>query len=516
MKIIEKIQPDFVPEKRRKRVAAYARVSRDTDRLLHSVSAQISYYSNLIQSNPEWEYAGVYADSGITGTRTDCRSEYLRLMQDCEKDIIDIILVKSISRFSRNTVDLLNAVRHLKELGIEVRFEKENINSLSSDGELMLSILASFAQEESRSISENVKWGIRKRFQNGTIGTANKHILGYRFDEEQQKYVIIPEEAETVRWMFQMFLDGLSYQQIADQLNNSGIRTILGNHFYEKSIKDLIYNEIYAGDLRRQKTHTPDPISKTKIKNNGELPQYYYSDCHEAIIDRETYARVQEEIKRREASFPDRLCFTGKIRCGLCGRNYSRKKNIGKGKTYFQWVCRARKEMNVTCNSATFSEQELKNISAKILDLDSFGESVFSEQISGIDVQPNGDLLYHFIGGKSKLWRNLHVTDFRHTTTITDCFEEKIFCQQCGNSYHLHKTGKYIYWSCRGKYLTHFHCKNKNYTDFQLRQISKEMMDSDEFSEDTFLQNIDHITVLENGDLLYTFKDGSEKKWQRT
>lgn len=313
MKVIEKIQPDLVPEKRRKRVAAYARVSRDTDRLLHSVSAQISYYSNLIQSNPEWEYAGVYADSGITGTRTDCRSEYLRLMQDCEKGLIDIILVKSISRFARNTVDLLNAVRHLKELGIEVRFEKENINSLSSDGELMLSILASFAQEESRSISENVKWGIRKRFQNGTIGTANKHILGYCFDEEQQKYVIIPEEAETVRWIFQMFLDGLSYQQIADQLNNSGIRTILGNQFYEKSIKDLIYNEIYAGDLRRQKTHTPDPISKTKIKNNGELPQYYYSDCHEAIIDREAYAKVQEEIKRREASFPDRLCFTGKL-----------------------------------------------------------------------------------------------------------------------------------------------------------------------------------------------------------
>ena len=174
---ITKIEPGIKALPAKKKVAAYARVSKDTERLMHSVSAQVSYYSDLIQKNPEWEYAGVYADSGITGTLVAGRSEFVRLLEDCEAGRIDIILCKSISRFARNTVDLLNTVRRLKEIGVEVRFEKEQINSMSGDGELMLSILASFAQEESRSISENVKWGIRKRFKNGEIGAANKHIL---------------------------------------------------------------------------------------------------------------------------------------------------------------------------------------------------------------------------------------------------------------------------------------------------------------------------------------------------
>lgn len=166
------------------------------------------------------------------------------MLADCEAGKIDIILTKSISRFARNTVDLLETVRHLKSLGIEVRFEKEHINSLSEDGELMLSLLASFAQEESRSISENCKWGIRKRFQSGEIGVANKHILGYRYDEELKKYVIIPEEAEAVRWMFQMYIDGISLRLIAENMNQAGIRTTLGNEFQEASVRQLIFNEV--------------------------------------------------------------------------------------------------------------------------------------------------------------------------------------------------------------------------------------------------------------------------------
>ncbi|MCD8329977.1 MAG: recombinase family protein, partial [Lachnospiraceae bacterium] len=162
MRKISKIEPILPAAPKRKKVAAYARVSRDTERLMHSISAQVSYYSGLIQNNPEWEYAGVYADFGITGTNTSKRNEFNRLIADCEAGRIDIVLTKSISRFARNTVDLLETVRHLKDLGIEVRFEKENINSFSEDGELMLSLLASFAQEESRSISENCKWGIRR------------------------------------------------------------------------------------------------------------------------------------------------------------------------------------------------------------------------------------------------------------------------------------------------------------------------------------------------------------------
>ena len=173
----------------------------------------------------------------------------------------------------------------------------------------MITLLASFAEQESRSISDNCKWGIRKRFQKGTIGAANKHILGYQYDEQLQRYVIIPEEAESVRYMFRLFLEGHSYQQIADKLTDAGIHTIQGNNYQEGSVRDHIINEVYAGEILRQKTFTPDPISKVKVKNNGEMPQYLYSDAHEAIIDRETYALVQEELKRRNAMMDPRGIF---------------------------------------------------------------------------------------------------------------------------------------------------------------------------------------------------------------
>lgn len=195
MRKIIQITPSMPQLQRKKRVAAYARVSMDSERLMHSLSAQVSYYSELIQKNPEWIYAGVYADEGITGTLKSKRNEFKRMLEDCENGKIDIILVKSISRFARNTVDLLDTVRHLKGLGIEVRFEKENINSLSSDGELMLSILASFAQEESRSISDNVKWGTRKRFEKG-IPNGRTRVFGYRWADDI--LVVEPDEVEIV------------------------------------------------------------------------------------------------------------------------------------------------------------------------------------------------------------------------------------------------------------------------------------------------------------------------------
>ena len=233
MKTIEKIEKTSPVLLSRKRVAAYARVSVESPRMQHSLSAQVSYYSALIQRHTEWEYAGVYADYGVSGTGVKGRDEFKRMLADCEDGRIDIILTKSIQRFARNTVDLLNTVRRLKELGVDVWFEKENIHSMSGDGELMLSILASFAQEESRSISENSKWGIRKRFQSGEIGAANKHILGYRYDDELKRYVIIPEEAVIVRRMFQLYLDGRSLRDICDDLNSHSYRTIHGCLFQE-------------------------------------------------------------------------------------------------------------------------------------------------------------------------------------------------------------------------------------------------------------------------------------------
>lgn len=210
MRKITKIERRTLALPARKKVTAYARVSKDTERIMHSVSEQVSYYSALIQKNHEWDYAGVYADCEITGTLTSMRDEFQRILSDCEAAKIDISLTKSISRFARNTVDLLETVHHLKSIGVEVRFEKENINSFSEDSELMLSLLASFTQEESMSISENCKWGIRKRFQSIKIGAANKHILGYRYDDDKKQYIIITEEAVIVRRMFDLYIKGKS------------------------------------------------------------------------------------------------------------------------------------------------------------------------------------------------------------------------------------------------------------------------------------------------------------------
>lgn len=402
VKKVTRIESDSPAVSKRKSVAAYARVSRNTERPKNSISAQISYFNNLIQSNPEWEYAGVYADCGTSGTSRFKRDEFNRMLADCEAGKIDIILCKSISRFARNTVDLLEIIRHLKELGIEARFEKERIHSLSESGELMLSLLASFAQEESHSISENIKWGIRKRFQSGEIGVANKHLLGYRYDEEQKKYIMIPEEAEAVRWMFQMYLDGVSLRGIAKKMNRMGIRSVSGNKFGESSIQQLLFNEVYVGNICRQKCYTVDPISKTKLKNCGELPQYYMIDCHEAIIDCETYEKVQAERKRR-AAMKKVYCFTGKLKCGICGRFYTRCSSDVKGKRYVYWSCRAKKEPNIMCHSQNYSEEKLQEICAKLLGLERFDENVFRETVEYMVPQKTGEIDFHLKDGTVKL-----------------------------------------------------------------------------------------------------------------
>lgn len=259
MRTITKIESTIPTIKKRKKVAAYARISMESERMNHSLSTQISYYNNLIQKNPDWEFAGVYADNGISGTSTAKRDEFNRMIADAKQGKIDIILTKSIQRFARNTVDLLKAVRELKSLGIEVRFEKENINSLSGDGELMLSILASFAQEESRSISENVKWATRKRFEQG-IPNGRFNVYGYRWEDNQ--LVIIPEEAEVVKRIFQNFLDGKSRLETERELESEGIRTRRGYVMRDSNIHNILTNITYTGNLLFQKEYIADPINK--------------------------------------------------------------------------------------------------------------------------------------------------------------------------------------------------------------------------------------------------------------
>ena len=295
MKTIERIDKKAPVLPRKKRVAAYARVSMESERMQHSLSAQVSYYSALIQKNPEWEYAGVYADYGISGTGMKDRDEFKRMLADCEAGAIDIILTKSIQRFARNTVDLLNTIRRLKELGIEVRFEKENIHSLSGDGELMLTILASFAQEESRSISENCKWGIRKRYERGETGGCK--IYGYR--AKDGNLVIHEEEAAVVRRIFQMFLDGDSCYSIAQKLNAEGVPSYHWRKFSGEVIGVMLRQEKYTGCTLAQKFYAENHITHKLTKNKGELPMFLIEQTHPPIISMKMFQAVQREFAER-------------------------------------------------------------------------------------------------------------------------------------------------------------------------------------------------------------------------
>ena len=423
MRKISKLEVKLPQLPERKKVSAYARVSEEKGRTLHSLSAQISFYSSFIQSHSEWQYAGVYADEGISGT-TDDRAEFRRMLEDCENGKMDIILAKSISRFARNTVDLLETVRHLKELDIEVRFEKENINSLSEDGELMLTLLASFAQEESRSTSENVKWAIRKGFEQGK--TNSFCIYGYRWNGEQ--FNIVPEEAEVVRLIYDNFLKGLSAEQTEKQLDEMGIKSYTGGHFSNTSIRAILRQERYTGNILLQKTYVENHIShKTKI-NNGELPKYYAENTHPAIIDQETFDKVQAEIARRRelgvfANWSiNTTCFTSKVKCCNCGASYRRsgkRQRKDSSDVYHIWTCRTKDSKGVSeCHAKDVPEKMLQKYSAKVLGLEEFDEDVFLNEIEKIVVNGKDELIFHFYDGEiaAQKWKS---------TARTDCWSEE-------------------------------------------------------------------------------------------
>ena len=369
MREIRRVEPSSPPPPARKRVAAYARVSGGRDAQLHSLSAQVSHYSACIQKHRGWEYAGVYADEALTGTK-DTRPEFQRLMDDCRKGGIDIVLTKSISRFARNTVTMLEAVRELRSLNVDVWFERENIHSLSGDGELMLTILASFAQEESRSASENIKWRLRNKFKDGR--PSSTVIFGYKLVDGT--FIIVPEEAEVVRMIFADFLSGMGKNAIMKKLTAMGVPTKRGGNWNESVIDKMLRNEKYQGDMLLQKTFCEDHISKKQLPNKGQLPMYYVENSHEPIIDRDTFAKVQMELARRSARHhssrkaPETYPFTGKIVCGRCGKNYRRKiTNPGTKYERVVWICST---FNSRGKAACHSQQIPEDVLQELVDVD--------------------------------------------------------------------------------------------------------------------------------------------------
>ncbi|MCR5636244.1 MAG: recombinase family protein [Clostridiales bacterium] len=339
-------------------VAAYCRVSTDAEDQLNSYKAQMDYYRDKIMKNPKWRFVDIYADEGITGTLARKRDNFLRMIEDCEKGKIDLILTKSVSRYARNVVDSLKYIRKLKSMGIGIFFEEQNINSLTEESETFIGIYSVIAQSESENISGNVKWGIHKRMQNGTYA-CRFNLLGYRRDEITKEPYIVPEEAEIVKKIFNLYLDGASIQQLKNYLETNHIKTLRGKtEWSTDTIRKMLRNEKYVGDVIYQKTFSSDPISKHVITNRGQKDKYLISNNHPAIIDRDTFMQVQTEVARRSAKrkTSDRTStelgkYSGKyalseiLVCGNCGSPYKRTvwTKAGCDKRVY-WRCLSRME----------------------------------------------------------------------------------------------------------------------------------------------------------------------------
>ena len=405
-KTIRKIESRLPPLPVQQCVAAYARVSSGKDAMLHSLSAQVSYYSNLIQRNPEWRYAGVYVDEALTGTK-DNRKGFQRMLADCRAGKIDRIITKSISRFARNTVTLLETVRELKTLGVDVYFEEQNIHSMSGDGELMLSILASFAQEESLSVSENCKWRIRKQFESGEPATW-RFMYGYRI--RKGVITIHEEEAAVVRWVFESYLDGVGIAQVSRIMRETQVPSCRGGMWSPKRVLDMLKNEKYAGNALLQKRYVADHLTKLEKNNHGELPKYYAEGTHPAIVPPETFLRVQEQMEQNRLrngiakDAPRYSAFTGMLICENCGKRYHRKVSC----TEIAWNCATYLKLGKkACHAKQIPEDILMEVTASALDTDEFDAELFRETVQEIGVPAFNRLVFVMKDG-TKVEREWH------------------------------------------------------------------------------------------------------------
>lgn len=367
-------------DKPKLRVAAYCRVSTDSDEQAGSYETQVAHYSEYIARNPDWELAGIYADEGISGTNTKKREQFNAMIDDCMAGKIDKVITKSISRFARNTLDCLKYVRMLKDKNIAIIFEKENINTLEASGELLLTIMASLAQQESESISQNVKLGLRFRYQEGKVQVNHNNFLGYTKDENG-KLVVDEQEAKVVRRIYREYLEGYTFGDIARGLEADGILTGgKRKKWHESTIQGILQNEKYIGDALLQKTITIDFIEKTRIRNDGSVPQYYVKESQEAIIPRDIFTMVQEEMARRQhltsgkdnsrRAHSSKFALTNICTCTKCGDIYRRIHWNNRGKESDVWRCCTRvKKGPKACDAPTVYEPELHTAVVKAINM---------------------------------------------------------------------------------------------------------------------------------------------------
>lgn len=363
--------------KRQLRVAAYCRVSTNDEEQLTSYEAQKTYYTDKIMTNPEWTMAGIFADEGISGVSTAKRTEFNRMIRRCRQGKIDVVMVKSISRFARNTLDCIKYIRALKTLGVAVIFEKENINTLEMDSELLLTMMGAFAQAESESMGANVRWGMREAMRSGKANLRIDALYAYEKGEDG-KPKIIPEQAEVVRKIYERFLAGQSLRMIRDSLEAEGVPTIKGQKKWNPAvIKSILTNEKYCGDVLRQKTFIEDTISKKVIKNTGQLPMYLIQNHHEGIVTREMFNAAQAELARRNArkapsqkqaptgraKYSAKYALSDRLICGECGTLHRRCVWTHHGKRRIVWRCISRLDYGTRyCHNApTIDEKPLQD-----------------------------------------------------------------------------------------------------------------------------------------------------------
>lgn len=375
-------------EQKTLRVAAYCRVSTLLEQQEGSYEAQVDYYTEKINSNPNWKCAGIFADDGKSATQTKKRDDFNAMIDACMAGKVDLVLTKSVSRFARNTVDALQCIRKLKEKNVPVIFEKEGVNTMESGGELLITILSSQAQEESRNISENTRWGLTRRFENGIISVNHKKFLGYTKDADGN-LIIVPDEAVIVKRIFREYLEGKSIIQIAKGLQEDGIKTVTGlENWHPGTIDKMLSNEKFCGDACMQKTYTIDFLTKKKVKNQGYAPQYYIEDNHEAIIPKELFHQVQVEKARRaslnkaavtrkankakkeKSKYSSKYVLTELLTCGECGHSYRRQTWSKYGQKSAVWRCEDRLKQGTSSkchHSPTLKEEQLHDAIMKAI-----------------------------------------------------------------------------------------------------------------------------------------------------
>lgn len=507
----------------KRRVAAYARVSTDSEEQLNSYRAQVGYYTNYIKGNEEWEFAGVYTDEGITGTSTKKRKGFNDLVADALAGKIDLIVTKSVSRFARNTVDTLATVRKLKEHGVEIYFEKENIYTFDGKGELLLTIMSSLAQEESRSISENVTWGHRKRMADGKVNMPYKRFLGYTKGENGEP-VIVEEEAETVRLIYRLFLAGYSFREIANQLTERGIPSPGGSKVWSVSTaKSILQNEKYKGDALLQKSFTVDFLTKKTKVNEGEVAQYYVENSHPAIIDTETFDLVQSEIERRRqhGNHPIKNNpFSGKIICGQCGGYYGSK--VWHSKSKYRrtvWQCNEKykatkdKPAHARCSTPHLYEHSIKTafveaVNQLVQDKECYireYEAVLNDAFSTAELDTAIASLQDECTVVAELLRKCVA---ENAQTAQDQAEYEKRYNRLVERYDDAK-GKLDKAQGKKAELAAKNTKVRRFVDDLKATVDTTSNLVGDFDENMWRSLVETVTVNVTGDMLFTFKDGS-------